>query len=85
MANLARFLVAQTEAAARAVSRGGGLVSGIVLRLDGSQVMVNIGGQTVACQPTAGLPLLAGDQVWVRQGSHQPMIVGVGTRNNEVS
>lgn len=85
MGNLMRFLVGQTEASAAALSQRHRLVSGIVVRVDGSQVLVNIGGQSTACQPTLGLPLQSGDQVWVRLSTGQPMVVGVGTRNEGVT
>lgn len=83
--NLIRFLVARTERVAEALTRRDALTSGIVVRLDGAQVLVNIGGQTVGCQPTLGLPLQAGDQVWVQRSLGQPRIMGVQSRNGEVS
>lgn len=85
MAGLMRFLMAQTEQTAAALTRRNQLVSGIVVRQDGSQVLVNIGGQSIGCQPTLGLPLQSGDQVWVRRGLGQPQICGIQGRNGEVT
>lgn len=85
MAQLLRFLVGQTEVSAAALARRQQLVSGIVLRVEGAQVQVNVAGQTLGCLATLGLPLLVGDQVLVRQGFGQPMIVAVGPRNSEVA
>lgn len=85
MASLIRYLVARTATVAENLNRRNQLTSGIVVRLDGGQVLVNIGGQIVGCQPTLGLPLQAGDQVWVRRSLGQPQVVGVQGRNSEIA
>lgn len=84
MASLTRFLVARTATVTENFNRRNALTSGIVVRLDGGQVIVNVGGQSLACQPTLGLPLQAGDSVWVRRGLGQPQIAGYQGRNGEV-
>ena len=85
MATLAGFLVDRTAWAAEQAGRRDRLVAGIVVRADGGQFLVNVGGQTVAAQPVLGLPLLPGDQVWLQYGLGQPKILGVGSRNSEVT
>ena len=85
MAGLTNFIVAQTEASARRLSAKHPVVSGIILRRDGAQFLVNVGGQTMACAPALGLPLLPGDQVLVRVGFGQPAIVATSSRNEGVT
>lgn len=84
MASLARYFAVRSKLVAEAQNRQNHLYSGIVVRHDGAQVIVNIGGQSYGCQPTLGLPLLAGDSVWVRIGFGAPLIMGVQSRSSEV-
>ncbi len=84
MASLARYFHVRSKLVAEAHERQSHLFSGIVVRHDGAQVIVNIGGQSYGCQPTLGLPLLAGDQVFVRLGLGQPQVIGLQSRNSEV-
>lgn len=85
MPSLAQFILAQTQAQARAQSQRHALVSGLVLRLDGGQVLVNVGDRTLAAQPILGQQLQAGDRVWLQMGSGQPRIIGLQGRDNEVT
>lgn len=85
MASLAQFLTAQLDAAVRAATRPHQLVSGVVVSRSGAQFRVNLGGQTVGAVSASGLPLKRGDQVLVRQGYGQPVIVAAGPRNSDVS
>ena len=83
MPSLARFIVAHTEARARAHARRNELVSGVVVRRDGASVLVNVGDRTMGAQPILGQPLLVGDRVWLQIGFGQPKIIGLQGRSDE--
>lgn len=85
MPSLGAFLVAQTEASARGHARRSQLVSGVVVRFDGGQAIVTVGGQTFGAQPTLAQPLLRGDRVWISMGFGQPKVVGLQGRDEGVA
>lgn len=80
-----KFLRVQTEVAARAVGRRSQLISGVVVRHDGGQVIVVAGAQSFGAQPIVAIPLIPGDRVWLQMGHGQPKVIGLQSRDEGVS